>query len=333
MSLEERLLPNNLETHQSGRAMCAYFEDVWRMEDMENIQEHGFDTVVLCLREEQLADMQADYINVAQHARNIGLDVWVDLWAFAGIMGGDIPSVFETKGERADMDNPNFTKLFEDGIDYAHKLGGSAIFWDELNFNKRPDHIPVWGEERRFMQHVTDYSAQAALGGLKNAICLTSTEPHMRELADMANMRNVHYIGTDPYYYPGYPGANGDHPTDYVGKWAKRVTAIASTTNTIPFTFVQGFGLGKDTSIEHWSEVPLMQAQAAVDAKIDGITLQTVGFWGFNACRGTPNIDDSNNWLLPGDPDTVWKNSQFIRPIVDGRISYDLSAVPGLQAR
>lgn len=275
----------------SNRLICSYFEPEWQNADMDEIRQHGFNTVLLCVTEEMLARRPKYVQRTSDYARSIGLEVWGDLWAFGKVFGGEADSPFAER-KTPHHDDPEFNDLVDDGIGFVSALGARVIFWDEPHFK---NCSCCRGREVDF---VLRQANRAKSYGLLNSVCLTSSDDKLQVLEYMASQSQIDDIATDPYY-GNFPGTNQDDTADnYVGYYAAKINQIADQHGKTGHIWVQGFSLPTG-----YEEIPLMAAEAATRAGI-----KSLGFWGFRACQATPEN-------TPDNPDKVWQIAQQITSI------------------
>lgn len=294
------------------------FDDHLSPEDIEAVHNVGAKTALLCLREQDVRrrDRHAELTETATVGRELGMDVQADLWSFANIFGGEARSWVPR--QESCPDNPAVRRLLQAGVDLAAEIGASGMFWDEPNLQYCDCHK---GREVPFLEKVASYAAAVSL---KNTICLTSNVGNMDKLGKLAESDTIDGIGTDPYYFPGFPGegrfgGGTDHPERYVGYYARQVKDIERRTGKTAHVWVQGFGLPmkpKDRPVSDWHaeadsrswhDVPVMAAAAAREK---GIT--QIGIW---ASRRWDIRDPRAQDIMPPFPERIWENIPKIATI------------------
>ncbi len=293
------------------RLILPYFEDNWQPDDMFSLRKIGATTVVFCITEEDITtgSRERQMCATIDAAHQAGLETQADLWGVANTFGGEAPS----KLAPADScpDNPKFQRLIQDGIAVAADSGVETMFWDEPHLKHCSCH---GGKEVAFIESV---AATTSHYGLRNSVCFTSSEKkgNLQKLDVLAANPHIDSIGTDPYYMFNFPGEhNGDTPEHYVGGNAAVIKNIASRHGKRGHIWAQGFGIpfidiktGESIADWHqralqqqWAEVPLMQAEAAVNA---GVT--DIGVW---ASRDWNCASALELKIQPPFPEKVWAN-------------------------
>lgn len=119
-------------------------------EDLLEIMEHNCNAVLLAVSEYDYQVWYSNVISIAQKAKELGLRVYVNLWAFGKVFGGEAPSVFLQDNVNyrqvlskevpfplvgACFNTEGFRKYFFDAVS---KLAGEKVFdgffWDEPHY-------------------------------------------------------------------------------------------------------------------------------------------------------------------------------------------------------
>ncbi len=123
-------------------------------EDMKDIAEHGFDTVVHMFTHTDWDRHKNIMKEIFHITKSYGLDVWVDNWGIGG--AGDLayflsyhPEAHQIKSDGTMnpigmcYNAPAFIQFAKDWIDVVAECGGEKIFWDEprLHYVKNEESI------------------------------------------------------------------------------------------------------------------------------------------------------------------------------------------------
>ena len=249
--------------------------------DLEEIRDHGFDTVVHCVTE---ADREWGMKRIAEMfamTREAGLSCWADPWGVAGVFGGEAHSGYLARGGTIGAADPGLRALLHNWIDDVAAAGAEWVFWDEPNLGL--GHGP-----EALVAYIGDVSAYARERGLMNSVCLTSTLPSVRALRELAALETVDDVGTDPYYKLDLDHRDPD-PEDYVGTWADTVRDAADEHGKTSHLWVQAFHVADGAEHRIARCIAVARAHA-----VDGI-----GVWGFRACEA---LD-----IRPARPELAWR--------------------------
>lgn len=235
--------------------------------DLEEIRDHGFDTVVHCVTE---ADREWGMKRIAEMfamTREAGLSCWADPWGVAGVFGGEAHSGYVARGGTVGADDVGLRALVHNWIDDVAAAGAESVFWDEPNLGL--GHVPG-----ALVAFIGDVSAHARERGLMNSVCLTSTPPSVRALGKLAALESIDDVGTDPYYKLDLDHRDPD-PEDYVGTWADTVREAADEHGKTSHLWVQAFHIADGAEHRIGRCIAVARAHG-----VDGI-----GVWGFRACE------------------------------------------------
>lgn len=258
--------------------------------DLEEIREHGFDTVVHCVTE---ADREWGLKRIAEMfsmTREAGLSCWADPWGVAGVFGGEAHSGYLARGGTVGAGDAALRALLHNWIDDVAAAGAECVFWDEPN-------LGLGHGEETLVAFIREVSAFARERGLTNSVCLTSTVPSVRALRRLAALESVDDVGTDPYYKLDLDHRDPD-PEDYVGTWADTVREAAEEHGKTCHLWVQAFHIAE--GYEH------RIGRCIAVARAHGVS--GIGVWGFRACEA---LD-----IRPARPELAWR---VVRQSLAGR--------------
>ncbi len=112
-------------------------------DDMRDIVEHGFNTVVHMLSHTDWDRHKQTMKEIFNITKSYGLDVWVDNWGIAGGPGEKAhflsyhPQAHQINSDgtmnptRMCFNSPEFVQFTKDWVDVVAECGGEKIFWDE----------------------------------------------------------------------------------------------------------------------------------------------------------------------------------------------------------
>jgi hypothetical protein len=265
------------------RRLVSYFGNRYLdhfRRDLDEIREHGFDTVVHCVTE---ADREWGIKRIGELfelTREAGLSCWADPWGMAGVFGGEAHSGFLASGGQVDAADPGLRALLHNWVDDMAAAGAEYVFWDEPDLGL--GHAPA--ALVSFLGDVTEYARGR---GLKNSVCLTSTVANAPAFRRLAALETVDDVGTDPYYKLDLDHRDPD-PEDYVGLWADRVREAAEEHGKSSHVWVQAFHIAEGEEHRIGRCIAVARAHG-----VDGI-----GVWGFRACEA---LD-----IRPARTDLAW---------------------------
>ena len=136
--MENKFVPLQKGVAYHGNRMLAHVKD-----DMRDIVEHGFDTVVHMFSHNDWDRHKSIMKEIFDITKSYGLDVWVDNWGLGGPPGDkshflayypgshQIYSNGEMDPVHACYNSPDFVQFTRDWIDVVGEAGGDKIFWDE----------------------------------------------------------------------------------------------------------------------------------------------------------------------------------------------------------
>jgi hypothetical protein len=275
------------------RQLVAYFGNRYLghfERDLEEMRDHGFDTVVHCVTE---ADREWGMKRIAEMfamTREAGLSCWADPWGVAGVFGGEAHSGYLARGGTVGAEDVGLRALLHNWIDDIAAAGAEWVFWDE------PD-LGLGHAGDALVSFIGDVSAYARERGLRNSVCLTSTVPNVRAFRELAALQSVDDVGTDPYYELDLDHRDPD-PEDYVGTWADMVRDAAHEHGKTSHIWVQAFHIAAGD--EHRIDRCIAVASA------HGVS--GIGVWGFRACEA---LD-----IRPARPELAWG---LVREALAGR--------------
>lgn len=116
-------------------------------EDMLDIVEHGFDTVVHMFTHNDWERHKDTMRQTVEISKSLGLEVWIDNWGLGGPPGelshfmGSMPDSQQVFNDgtlnpiQACYNDPRFVQFTKDWIDAVGELGTDHVFWDEPNLH------------------------------------------------------------------------------------------------------------------------------------------------------------------------------------------------------
>lgn len=249
--------------------------------DVEEIREHGFDTVVHCVTE---ADRQWGMKRIAEMfdvTREAGLSCWADPWGVAGVFGGEAHSGYLALGGTVGVHDPSLRALLHNWVDDVADAGAEWVFWDEPDFGlgHAADTLVA------FLGEVTAYAGER---GLRNSVCLTSTAQNVPAFPRVAALDGIDDLGTDPYYKLNVDHRDPD-PEDYVGMWSARVREAAAAHGKTSHVWVQAFHIAEGEEHRIGRCIDVAQAHG----------VSRIGVWGFRACDAYD--------IRPARPEVAWQ--------------------------
>lgn len=267
---------------QPPRFIVPLFEDVWTPDHAREIHAIGATTILLCVCEQDLVtgERQQQITETAQAARELGLEVWSDLWGVGGLFGGEAPTAIAAKDQHPD--NPKVQWLIDRGIDLSAELGASHMFWDEIG--AKQGNLPHF-QEVRFIEKLADTTARS---GLKSTVCMQASyrRKSLGKLEIVGAHTDIDGVGISAYYN-NFPGDNNDAPDDYIGGFARGLKALENKHNVQAHMWAQGFhipyppyrgapmeALEQVFAERDWLSVPLLQVTAAARQGV-----YSFGYW------------------------------------------------------
>jgi hypothetical protein len=237
---------------------------------LEEIQAHGFNTVVFCVSEETLYQPQRlNYIsNAVRQAKDAELLCLADPWSIGKVFGGEGVSPYAHSGDRACLCHPRFDSLMTAWVDTMNDAGFDGVFWDEPEAHCQ-EHDEIALVER--------YSSYAAEKGMKNSVCIPANEKNIWQLEELAKLSSIDEIGADPYWPNVFTKIPREERNEYAAFWAKEVREAAKKYDKKSGVWKQGFGIKK-------GDLQLLQEFGEVFRNSD---VDYIGFWGFRGCETT----------------------------------------------
>jgi hypothetical protein len=295
-----------IPTLRNDRRMCAYDDSNRYLQEMaahfEEIKQHGFNSVLLCITEADLAQRSAMHPNKSHIKRMFdlandhGLYPGIDPWKLGNIFGGEAVSGLGTQSLHSDgrirhigiadphqQETVDLMTLF---LDTAAHAGAQYVMFDEPRLGHESENA-----ELEFLDRWTAYAHSL---DLPTSVCLTSGRQLGRLAAQVAALPGVDELATDPIYSGPKvlslaPGSNNDSIEDYIGGVSKTVRDIAKKHGKQSAVWIQGhiIGEGHEQAIVH-----------------DGVAeasryVHNIGFWAFRGCVTYSNIASFN-------PELVW---------------------------
>jgi len=115
--------------------------------DLDDMLEHGCNTVVHCYSEQDMAFYNRSMEKIVRMTRDRGMEVYLDPWGVGGMFGGETFSNFvavSLESRQIDItgrslpaacpNQPAFRDLMKRWIGRAAELGAQVCFWDEPHF-------------------------------------------------------------------------------------------------------------------------------------------------------------------------------------------------------
>lgn len=290
------------------RRICSYDDGNRYLKEMDNhfseITEHGFNSVVLCVTEADLAQRTAissskpQIDKMFELANDHDLYPGIDPWKIGNIFGGEAVSglgvqTLQRNGQIkeigvADPHSPETIDMMTFFIDVAARAQARYVFFDEPNLGHFSE-----GAEIEFIDRWTEYAHH---NGLATSVCLTAGKKLSTLAVKTAALTHVDEIATDPIYcgdtmLSNEPGTNHDSIKCYIGGSAQTVRKIADAAGKLATVWIQGHIIGPG------HEHTIVRDGALEAAKY----VDNVGFWAF---RG-----GSYSNIASADPELVWKTA------------------------
>lgn len=275
----------SLQATDRSRRIVAYFDHEFSEPSLEKVacdtdemREAGFDNVVLCITEKDIASpSRLDFLTDAvTHMKDRGLGVWADPWSVGSVFGGEGGSAFEKSGEKRCLCNPKLDALMHHWLDATASTGIDTVFWDEPEMKDCRKHR---NDEFSFLEK---YTAAAGRLALKSVVCLCADESKKQQLVQVANLPDVIEVATDPYFPNPFPSPKitEDIRLQYVERWADFTRKTAEDAGIDWHIWVQAFGIPKGR-------------ESMIDEHIDILRSRGVGsvaVWGFRGCESVPSF-------------------------------------------
>jgi len=118
-------------------------------EDLKEILDHGCNSIVFAISEYNFKIWKDNLYKICEIAKSLDMKVYINLWAWGGVFGGEAPSFFlhnndnhrqvlskaGKKAPAACFNSPVFRKYVRKGIRvFAKKEFIDGFFWDEPHF-------------------------------------------------------------------------------------------------------------------------------------------------------------------------------------------------------
>lgn len=118
-------------------------------EDLKEIRDHGCNSIVFAISEYNFEIWRDNVYKICQIAKNLELKVYINLWAWGGVFGGEAPSFFlhrnvnhrqmlsktGKKAPAACFNSPVFQRYLLKGLGaFAKKEFVDGFFWDEPHY-------------------------------------------------------------------------------------------------------------------------------------------------------------------------------------------------------
>lgn len=240
--------------------ICAYHGNLYQHHavcDFAEIKNKGFDTVLLCMTEQDFVHSPGAMRALRVTAEATGLYVWVGPWGLAGIFGGEgVTSV------RYEDDPVKALRLYGQWAEAAAEAGFQTVFLDE----PRPFSL---------FPHLTEIAASYGMGVTTSLTTDTFDSLTDHEVRDL----NVYSLGLSNYF-PANMAFEEVRSLIY-----KRVGRLVRLRPADHHVWIQGFGLGEG-DIGYLTPAIIATWTLDTDAK-------HLGFWSFRACEATSSIAHS----------------------------------------
>jgi hypothetical protein len=222
----------------------------------------------------------------------------------------------EQRLPRACPCSPRFRSLLHSWIAAAAETEADGIFWDEPHFwtgawAGDPDHWACWCPRclNRFVQTtgrsmfssnrtaierwqatavcdlLADVTAAAHAHGLQNAVCLLPAPEQTFHWFDIARLRYVDEVGTDPYWFAHHQADRHD----YVTEWTDRLLTATRGLDTPAHLWIQGCKVPKGGHVQIPEMIDLAYEHG----------IRRFAAWGFNGCGSMSSI-------ACAEPELVW---------------------------
>ena len=295
--------------------------------DLDEMADHGFNGVVHCVTEADIAWSRRRVGEMFTTTREAGFECGADPWGVGGVFGGEAHSGFMARHPdavqvtddgsplpAACLRHPRFRDHMRSWVDAVAEAGAESVFWDEphlgVPFDSRLSCYCSGCEQERdgtditafrvattldFLDEMTRYAASM---GVRSSACLYPVGPDaatamgLPSIEDVAALPGVDDIAVDPY--PLFVLLEGRTYADFdaerfVGSWADRLRKVAADAGVTCHLWIQGFGLPK--GYEH------LVVECAAAARAHGI--DDLAFWSYRASEAgvaMPSDDPAAAW-------------------------------------
>ncbi|MDQ3064789.1 MAG: hypothetical protein M3Q36_00785 [bacterium] len=294
---------------QGGRLAVSYFDhqfdpmalmdprsfyEARGQQDMLEVAELGFDQVVMCVTELDLASKQRLSLlkNLVEVASGAGLEVNADPWRIGGVFGGEGVSFYEQNGLAPCTHEPKLSDLTKQWLDAVAEAGIERVFWDEPG-------VGCDEHGNLSLDFIDGCSQEAKSRGITwNSSCVRSRDQDTSAADDIASMVAIDEIGVAPYpFHPKNPvQKSAEEVVEHIRPWFEAIHESADRHNKQAHAWLQGFNISEanDPVLDIYIET------------IRACGIGNIAVWGFRSCASVAflNPDTAQH------PDTTWQSVQ-----------------------
>lgn len=239
--------------------VCAYHGNLYphhAIQDFLDIGAAGFDTVLLCIPEQDMRHSMGSVGELRHLAGAVGLDVWAGPWGLGNIFGGEGVTTTPYRYQRQGA-----LRLYSEWVAKVRDVGFSTVFLDE----PRPFIL---------YQYLADQAIEAGMNVTTSLLSDTFDTLSDEEVTEL----DCSSLGVSNYFpFPETSISDAWYTT------RDRVDRLTSLRGDDQHLWVQGFGLGGNPSL------PGVVARAA-----RSMGEENFGFWSFRGCQALPSIAHSD---------------------------------------
>lgn len=208
--------------------------------DIPDIQEHGFDTIVFTLGEEDKMNFSNGFRSLVDIAKSYDFDVWVDphcignnfgLGRYSGLLQENPKIRRRDKNlktvNHACPSSYEYIKYMTDWVEFVAEVGADCILWDEPNLSKC--YCGDCHDNQMYLL-IDALSSLAAVYGLFNSFCIHcmdwKEDRDMNYLYQSSEMSYIDSISLS--MVPGSYANFDDDLEEYIGIWAKNASRVVS---------------------------------------------------------------------------------------------------------
>ncbi len=265
------------------------FFERYGADHMADIARKGFDEVILCVTELDMATRARQRLlaNLVSTAKSHDLLVTADPWRVGGIFGGEGMSLYEQNDGKPCTCEPALEQLLYSWLDTVATADIQRVFWDEPELD--------CSEHTRSLELVDHISQQAVARGINwNASCVRSRDPAVDMSNDVASMVAIDEVAIAPY--PFHPQnkqqKTAEQVTDSIAPWFQRLKAAADRHGVDAQAWLQGFNISP-------ANLPVLETYVGEIAKAQ---IGNIAVWGYNACAIVTDLNPQ-----PADPESTWR--------------------------
>lgn len=279
----------------SGRRTVSYFEHVYDpvslmdpdmyldeqgVLHMKDIKEKGFDEVVLCVTELDMATNARRRLltGLTKAATDHQLLVTADPWRVGGIFGGEGISLYEQNGGKPCICEPKLESLLYNWLDTVVEAGITRVFWDEPEL-ACPDH-------NLSLELIDRFSQAAVARGINwNSSCVRSRDPNIDMSGKVAALSAIKELAVAPYQW--HPQNKSPRPASEVvaniAPWFARIKSAADANGIDCQAWMQGFNISAEN-------IPTLEVYLE---EIKKAGIGNVAVWGYEGCKSVPHLNSA----------------------------------------